>query len=101
LIAHGPRDADAADIGQGLEPGCDVNAVAQHVIALDDHVAKIDADSEADAPILRDGDLMSGRGELDLDRAPDRLDRAAELDQQAVAHSLDEPPAMPGSGRVD
>ena len=37
----------------------------------------------------------------DLDRAADRLDHAAELDDHPVAHPLDDPPAMGLDGRIE
>ena len=41
-------DADAAGLGQRLQPRGDVDAVAVDVVALDDHVAEIDADAQHD-----------------------------------------------------
>ena len=38
---------------------------------------------------------------VDLDRAADRLDHAAELDDHPVAHPLDDPPAMGLDGRIE
>ena len=49
LVAHRRRDADAARLGQRLEPRGDIDAVAEDVAVLDDHVAEIDADAELDA----------------------------------------------------
>jgi hypothetical protein len=47
LLVHRARDADAADFGEPLQPGRDVDAVAEQVaVALDD-VADGDADTEA------------------------------------------------------
>ena len=48
LIAHRRGDADAARLGQRLEPRRDVHAVAEDVVVLDDDVAEIDADAELD-----------------------------------------------------
>jgi hypothetical protein len=79
----------------------DVDAIAQHVLVLDHHIAQVDADPEADAAILRHIGLTSGQGDLDINGAPDGFDRAVELDEQAVAHGLDDPPAMPGDSWID
>ena len=46
-----PRDADAAGLGQRLQPGRDIDAVAEEIAALDDDVAEIDADAQADPPV--------------------------------------------------
>ena len=91
-------DADAARLGQRLQPRGDVDAVAVDVVALDDDVAEIDADAEDDAlgppaaPALRRGHRL-----LDRDGALDGVDDAGELDQHAVAHQLDDAAAMLGT----
>ena len=48
LIADRARDADAAGLGELLQARGDVDAVAEDVVVLDDHVAEIDADAELD-----------------------------------------------------
>src|SRR6516162_2712265 len=50
LIAYHPADADAARFGQGLKARCDVDAVTEDVVVVDDDVAEIDPDAEIDAP---------------------------------------------------
>src|SRR5207248_2067970 len=54
LVAHHPRDADAARFGQCLQPRRDVDTVAVKVVALDDHIAEIDPNAEGDALVIRD-----------------------------------------------
>ena len=44
-----PRDADPAGLGGRLDARGDVDAVAEQIPALDDHVAEIDADAELQA----------------------------------------------------
>src|SRR6202035_5816631 len=39
-------DEHPAGIGQGFDAGGDVDAVAIEVVALDDHVSKVDADAQ-------------------------------------------------------
>src|SRR5262249_3210331 len=46
LVVYGLRDADRAGLGERLEPGGDVDAVAKDIVAVDDHVAEIDADPQ-------------------------------------------------------
>ena len=53
LLAHRGADADLAGLGQRLDPGGDVDAVAEDVALVDDDVAEIDADAKADALVLR------------------------------------------------
>ena len=54
LIAHRARDADAAGLGERFQARRHVDAVAEDVVVLDDHVAQIDADAELDPPRRRD-----------------------------------------------
>ena len=53
LVAHRGGDDDAARLGYALEPRRDIDAVAEDVVAFDDHVAKIDADAELDPAVGR------------------------------------------------
>ena len=50
LLAHRAGDADAGGRRDLLQPGGDVDAVAQQVLALGDHIAKVDADAELHPP---------------------------------------------------
>src|SRR5690348_17353271 len=90
------RKKDAARSGEGLEAGGDVHAVAVDVLALDDHVAEVDADAEADALPVGNVRLPPGHALLDRDRARDAVDDRGELAQHAVADELDDPPAVLG-----
>ena len=65
------RDADPARRRHPLEPGRDVDAVAVDVVAVDDHVAEVDAEAKLDALILGFQVLrIVSDAPLDLDRAP-------------------------------
>ena len=50
----------------------------------------MNADAELDAPILRHAGVALDQAVLDLDRAADGVDHAAELDDAAVAGAFDE-----------
>ena len=54
LVVDGLRDADRAGLGERLEPGGDVDAIAKDVVAVDDHVAEIDADPQLEPALGRD-----------------------------------------------
>ena len=95
-IAHRARDEDAARLGEPLQAGGDVDAVAEDVVALDDDVAEVDADAEFDARLVGRAAVAVGHAGLDLDGAAHRLDDAGELDQQAVAGALDDAAAVVG-----
>ena len=86
----GVGDENPAGVGQGFEPRGDIDAVAIEVVALDDHVAEIDADAEFDAAVRRDAGFRSGIAALHRDCATHRIDDAGKLHQQTVAGGLDD-----------
>jgi hypothetical protein len=91
--------ADAARRRDPFEPCGDVDAVAHEVaVALDHHVAEIDADAEFDAFLGLEARVARRHGALDLDRAAQRVDDAHELDERAVTGAFDDAAAM---GRDD
>ena len=91
-----PRQAAPA-----LEPRRDVDAIAVDVVAVDDHVAEVDADPELDAVRRLEVRVVLGDAPLHLDRALDSVDHARELDQRAVAGELDDAAAMLGDPGLD
>ena len=93
------RDENAAMRRLAFEAGRDVDAVAENVVALDDDVAEIDADAELDGRLGRE--VALAHRPLDGDGAFDRIDDAAEFDQRAVAHHLDDAAVPRGDGRVE
>jgi hypothetical protein len=74
-------DEHPAGIGQGFDPGGDVDAVAVEVVALNDHVAEIDTDAQFDAVVGRDIRVAFRHRVLDFDRAAHRVDDARKLDE--------------------
>ena len=48
-------NADTVRFSQTLQSGCDVDALSIDVVALDDHVAQVDADAEPDLLVLGSG----------------------------------------------
>jgi hypothetical protein len=101
LVAHRLADADAAGRGDGLEPGCNIDAVAQHIAVLDDDVAEIDADAELDLPFGLDIAIAARHPALDLDGAFGGIGRRHEFDQHAVAGRLDDPAVVLGDDGID
>jgi hypothetical protein len=53
-------DEHPAGIGQGFNPRHNVDAVAIEIVALDDHVADIDADAQFDAAVSLDASVPLG-----------------------------------------
>ena len=94
-------DADAAGLGEALEAGRDVDAVAEDVAVLDDDVADVDADAEPDAPVLGHGRLALGHAVSGSRPRIRPHRRRCELDQGAVADELDHAAVVLGDQRLD
>ena len=92
----GSGKADAAGFGDCLEPGRDVDAVAEDVVGRDDDVADIDADAKQQTHRI----ALTGREHADavlkLRRSPDGIHGACKFGKEAVARGLDHAAAMPG-----
>ena len=101
LVVDGLRDANGAGLGECLEPGGDVDAVAEDVVAVDDDVAEIDADPQFETALGRDRIVDGARRPLHLDGAAQRVDDARKIRQQAVACGADDPSAMGRDQRID
>ena len=80
-----------------------VDAVAEDVVALDDDVADMNADAEADriGAGARAANFALAELFLYLDGASNRVHRAGEFQQRTVAHELDDTAGMRGDRRID
>jgi TolB-like protein len=78
LVRYG-TEAYPAGLGERFEPGCNVDAVAEHVAILDDDVTDIDAHAKFDAALVRYFGVAGDHLALHLDRAAHRVDDAGEL----------------------
>jgi hypothetical protein len=98
LVPNDAADADPARFCECLQTRRDIYPVAEDVVFLGDHVAKIDADAKPDPSLLRHLGLALGHPALDLHRAADGVDHARKLCQEAVAGAVAAPPprARPG-----
>jgi hypothetical protein len=92
-------DKHPAGIGQGFDPCGDVDAVAIEVVALDDHIAEIDADAQFGADVRRDAGVPLGQRLLHRDSAAHRIDDAGKFHQHSVTGGLG-PRARPGDAAV-
>ena len=101
LVVDLGGDADAARLGQALQARRHVHAVAVEVVTLDDHVAKIDADTECDTRAAGHLAVALRHAGLDVGGTGQSIDHAGELDQRTVAHELDKPAAMLGDLGLD
>jgi hypothetical protein len=96
VLAHAVGEADAARLGQRLQPRRDVHAVAEQVaVGLHHHVGRMQADAQLQSVAARRQRLLHGNGALDC------LHAAREFREQAVAHRLEHAPAVRGQERLD
>ena len=101
LVAHGGGDADAAGGRQLLQAGRDVDAVAEDVAVLDDHVAEVDADPELDPARRRNVRVAPRHSSLDFGGALHGVGDALEFHQHAVAGGLDDAALVLGDGGIE
>src|SRR5207248_3328093 len=83
-----PGAADAAGLRQPLQPRGYIDAIAEDVMLLNDHVAKVHSDAECDAFVLGRFGIALGHPALDLHGAAHRINDAWEFSEQAVAGIL-------------
>ena len=101
LRVHGVGEEHATGRRLTFEPRRDIDAIAEDVVAVDDDVAEIDADTKGNRFVIRTPAVPLGHRLLYGDRALHRIDGAGELDQRAVAHHLHDSPAVRGDGRIE
>ena len=99
MIERRPRNANSSRLCDAFQPRRDIDPVAQHVLAVDQHVAEMNANSVDDA--FRLGSLRVALGRLFLhgERTFDCGDNRGKLDQYPVAHRLENAPAVRGHDR--
>ncbi len=95
------RNGDPAGRRQPLEARGDVHAVAQYIVTIDHDIANIDADAIEDALIIGQTGFPLAHRPLDIHRTFDRVDRAGEFHQHAIAGGFHDPPLVSGDFRVD
>src|SRR6266581_7920555 len=96
LVADGPSDVYFAGFGEPFQAGGDVDAVAVYVAIIGDHITGIDADAQPDAVIAIRRGFMCAQPPLYVEPAANRVCRAVEFDEEAVAHCPDQAAAIVG-----
>ena len=94
LLADVPGDADAVRWRERLETGGDIDAVPGHVVAIDDDVAHVDADAEANPGFEAPVGFERYHVALNVDAAFQRRGGAGELGKKAVTRGLDQAAAV-------
>jgi hypothetical protein len=94
------RNANASRFRQTFKASSDVHAVTEDVAVLDHDVADVDPDAEFDAAVRCAG-IALGHAALPLGCTTQPVDDAAELHQQPITGSFDDPAMMLGDLRID
>ena len=97
LVAAG---VDAVRICYSFQSCCDVDAVTEYVVIVDDNIADVDAYPKLDSELLRDIGVLLDHLALDLDCTAYRINCTCELDHHAAACSLDDAAAVARDSRI-
>ena len=90
VIADDSRDTDRAGLGEGFQPGRDVDPVAEQVVAVDHDIADMHADAELHRLVGRAAGILGGDRRLHRDGALHGIDRAGEVGDDAVARGVED-----------
>ena len=85
---------DGEDIRNASSEDCNVDAIPQNVVAINNNISKIDADAVSNASILRNIVVTLGQFLLHPDGARHSIHDTRELDQESVAGRLDDAATM-------
>ena len=94
LVVDAAGEEDVAGLGHCLEPHGDDDAVPEEVATFDDNITEIDADAQDDMPILGKTFVRGRHPRPEVNGKAHGIDRAGELDQNAIPHQLDDTAMM-------
>jgi len=94
------RDADSAWFGDTLKACGEIDAVAENIVAINQYVAEVNADTPIHPGFDGNPGITRGHRLLERDRTLHGTNHRGELDQYAIPGSLDDPPAMLGNERI-
>jgi len=94
-------DANAARLGDALQPCCDVDAVSKDVVFVDDYIADVDSDPELDPGFRRSAGILSDHLPLDFDSAARGIDGTPEFNENAIAGTLHDAAPVRRDCRLD
>ncbi len=100
FFVHFGRDANPAGLGNRLEPRRNVDPFTVNVPPLADHVTEVDADAQNDPAAFGQVLVRFRHLALQVGSAGNRVDRAAKLDKDTVAHDFDNAPSVRTDGRL-
>jgi hypothetical protein len=97
VIGH----ANAAGLRDAFQPRCDIHAVPQDVVAIDQHITQVDADAKQHASLFRHIAIALSHEILDYDGAINGGDDRRELQEHTVSGRLDDSAAVARHDGID
>ena len=88
------RNADTARLGQAFQARSHIDTVTKNVVAIDQDIAKVDANAKQHLLVVRDFFVALGHRGLHFDGAGYRLNNAGEFQKQAVTSLADQAPLV-------
>jgi len=88
------RDRDPARSGDALQSRRDVDTVAENIVAFDNDIPKVNADTEFNAAIFRDIRVSLANSPLNFDGARHGANHARKFRKYAVARLLNDSALM-------
>ena len=94
-------DADAAWLSDSLKTRCNVDAITEDIVVIDDNVSDVYSDADFIPHFLRHGDDLLSHPGLNHSSASRCVDSTGELDEHTVPSRLHDTPAVGGDGRIN
>jgi hypothetical protein len=94
-------NSDTTGFAKCLEPSGDIDAITENIITFDNQIAEVNTDTEDDTLVFIDRLVTTCHGLLDVDHALGGIDDGGELQQQSIAHGLDDTTAVFGNLAID
>ena len=101
MVPNRTRDANPARLRKSLQPGRDIDGIAEEIVALNHDVADVDADPKSHLLTGRSIRILLGYGVLNFDSTLHGVHSAGEIGDEAVARRVEDPTAMRGDQAID
>src|ERR1019366_4883363 len=89
-------DSGETVVFDSFEPRCNIDAIAEDIVVVDDDVSQMDANAELDPLGLGYLRVLASNAALNFDGASRCIDGTGKFDQHTVAGGLDDAAAMFG-----
>ena len=101
IVAHCARYANSTRLGKSLQPGRDIDRIAEEIVALNHDIADVDTNAEPHLLTGRAIRILLGYGVLHRDRTLHGVDSAGEIGDEAIARCIEDPGSVRGDQGID